>query len=339
MLMKYIKSLMVALTVVLFTSASFADTLNDVKARGMLKCGSNTGLVGFAAPDDAGVWRGVDVDVCRAVAAAVFGDAEAMEVVTTTSKARFTILQSGEIDMLARNTTWTFSRDVDLGLEFVGVNYYDGQGFLVPTSLGVTSAKELDGASICIQVGTTTELNLADYFRMNKMEYESIPVETNDEADAAFLAGRCDVYTTYQSGLYAQRSTYPNPDDWVVLPEIISKEPLGPSVRHGDSKWADVVRWSLNTMIIAEEMGITSANVDSFLSSDNPGILRLLGKEGAYGAMLGVNNDFGYQIIKQVGNYGESFERNIGLSTPMAIARGVNAMWTEGGLIYAPPFR
>jgi general L-amino acid transport system substrate-binding protein len=198
---------------------------------------------------------------------------------------------------------------------------------------------ELDGASICIQVGTTTELNLADYFRMNKMEYESIPVETNDEADAAFLAGRCDVYTTDQSGLYAQRSTYPNPDDWVVLPEIISKEPLGPSVRHGDSKWADVVRWSLNTMIIAEEMGITSANVDSFLSSDNPGILRLLGKEGAYGAMLGVNNDFGYQIIKQVGNYGESFERNIGLSTPMAIARGVNAMWTEGGLIYAPPFR
>ena len=337
--MKYIKSLMVALTVVLFTSASFADTLNDVKARGMLKCGSNTGLVGFAAPDDAGVWRGVDVDVCRAVAAAVFGDAEAMEVVPTTSKARFTILQSGEIDMLARNTTWTFSRDVDLGLEFVGVNYYDGQGFLVPTSLGVTSAKELDGASICIQVGTTTELNLADYFRMNKMEYESIPVETNDEADAAFLAGRCDVYTTDQSGLYAQRSTYPNPDDWVVLPEIISKEPLGPSVRHGDSKWADVVRWSLNTMIIAEEMGITSAYVDSFLSSDNPGILRLLGKEGAYGAMLGVNNDFGYQIIKQVGNYGESFERNIGLSTPMAIARGVNAMWTEGGLIYAPPFR
>ena len=337
--MKYIKSLMVALTVVLFTSASFADTLNDVKARGMLKCGSNTGLVGFAAPDDAGVWRGVDVDVCRAVAAAVFGDAEAMEVVPTTSKARFTILQSGEIDMLARNTTWTFSRDVDLGLEFVGVNYYDGQGFLVPTSLGVTSAKELDGASICIQVGTTTELNLADYFRMNKMEYESIPVETNDEADAAFLAGRCDVYTTDQSGLYAQKSTYPNPDDWVVLPEIISKEPLGPSVRHGDSKWADVVRWSLNTMIIAEEMGITSANVDSFLSSDNPGILRLLGKEGAYGAMLGVNNDFGYQIIKQVGNYGESFERNIGLSTPMAIARGVNAMWTEGGLIYAPPFR
>jgi general L-amino acid transport system substrate-binding protein len=337
--MKYIKSLMVALTVVLFTSASFADTLNDVKARGMLKCGSNTGLVGFAAPDDAGVWRGVDVDVCRAVAAAVFGDAEAMEVVPTTSKARFTILQSGEIDMLARNTTWTFSRDVDLGLEFVGVNYYDGQGFLVPTSLGVTSAKELDGASVCIQVGTTTELNLADYFRMNKMEYESIPVETNDEADAAFLAGRCDVYTTDQSGLYAQRSTYPNPDDWVVLPEIISKEPLGPSVRHGDSKWADVVRWSLNTMIIAEEMGITSANVDSFLSSDNPGILRLLGKEGAYGAMLGVNNDFGYQIIKQVGNYGESFERNIGLSTPMAIARGVNAMWTEGGLIYAPPFR
>ncbi len=337
--MKYIKSLMVALTVVLFTSASFADTLNDVKARGMLKCGSNTGLVGFAAPDDAGVWRGVDVDVCRAVAAAVFGDAEAMEVVPTTSKARFTILQSGEIDMLARNTTWTFSRDVDLGLEFVGVNYYDGQGFLVPTSLGVTSAKELDCASICIQVGTTTELNLADYFRMNKMEYESIPVETNDEADAAFLAGRCDVYTTDQSGLYAQRSTYANPDDWVVLPEIISKEPLGPSVRHGDSKWADVVRWSLNTMIIAEEMGITSANVDSFLSSDNPGILRLLGKEGAYGAMLGVNNDFGYQIIKQVGNYGESFERNIGLSTPMAIARGVNAMWTEGGLIYAPPFR
>ena len=337
--MRHIKSLIIALTVVLFTSTSFADTLNDVKARGLLKCGSNTGLVGFAAPDDAGVWRGVDVDVCRAVAAAVFGDAEAMEVVPTTSKARFTILQSGEIDMLARNTTWTFSRDVDLGLEFVGVNYYDGQGFLVPASLGVSSAMDLDGASVCIQVGTTTELNLADFFRMNKMSYEAIPVETNDEADAAFLAGRCDVYTTDQSGLYAQRSTYPNPDDYVVLPEIISKEPLGPSVRHGDSKWADVVRWSLNAMIIAEEMGITSANVDSFLGSDNPGILRLLGKEGAYGAMLGVNNDFAYQIIKQVGNYGESFERNIGMGTPMAIARGVNSMWTEGGLIYAPPFR
>ena len=316
-----------------------ASTLSDVQAKGHLSCGVSKGLAGFSSADSSGTWTGIDVDVCRAVAAATLGDATKVKFVPLTAKERFTALQSGEIDMLSRNTTWTITRDASLGLNFAGVNYYDGQGFMVKSSLGISSAMELGGAAVCIQAGTTTELNLADFFRMNKMSYEAIPVETNDEADAAFLAGRCDVYTTDQSGLYAQRSTYPNPDDFVVLPEIISKEPLGPSVRHGDSKWADVVRWSLNAMIIAEEMGITSANVDSFLGSDNPGILRLLGKEGAYGAMLGVNNDFAYQIIKQVGNYGESFERNIGMGTPMAIARGVNSMWTEGGLIYAPPFR
>jgi general L-amino acid transport system substrate-binding protein len=315
-------------------------TLEDVKARGYVKCGVTTGLLGFAAPDDSGKWSGFDVDVCRAVAAAVLGDSSKVEFTTTTGKTRFPTLASGEIDVLARNTTWTFSRDVNLGFEFVGVNYYDGQGFLVPSSLGVTSATQLDGASVCIQTGTTTELNLADFFRINNISYEAIPVETNDESRENLFAGRCDVYTTDASGLAATAAQADNPAYWILLPEIISKEPLGPLVRHGDHVWGDIVRWSLNTMVIAEEKGLTSANVDSMVNSTNdPEVLRLTGNEGEYGVMFGLPNNFGYNIIKQVGNYGEVFERNIGSDTPLKLARGLNAPWTDGGILYSPPFR
>ena len=347
--MTKIKSLFIALILSLGVSSAFADgngsTLDVVKERGFLKCGSNTGLAGFGLPNDAGVWEGIDVDVCRAVAAAVFGDASKVEYVPTTSKVRFTVLQSGEVDMLSRNTTWTLQRDVELGLEFVGVNYYDGQGFMVRKDLGVSSATELDGASVCIQVGTTTEMNLADYYAGNGMSYEAVPVETNSEADAAYTAGRCDVYTTDASGLYASRAGYPDPSAHVVLPEIISKEPLGPSVRHGDGAWADIVRWSLNAMIIGEELGITSANVDEMKSSKNPEVLRLLGVNqvgdtgAGYGQWLNLSDDWAYNIIQQVGNYSESFERHIGPNTPINIQRGLNALYKDGGILYAPPFR
>jgi general L-amino acid transport system substrate-binding protein len=320
--------------------AASAGTMDDVKARGKLNCGVTTGLVGFAAPDANGVWEGFDVSVCRAVAAAVLSDPAAVEFVTTTGQTRFTALASGEIDMLARNTTWTFSRDVDLKFEFVGVNYYDGQGFMVPKSLGVSSAKELDGATVCIQTGTTTELNLADFFRANNISYEPVPIETNAEAHQQYLAGACDVYTTDASGLAATRATFENPGDHALLPEIISKEPLGPLVRHGDNEWGDVVRWSLNAMIAAEEMGITSANVDSMAAgTNNPEINRILGTEGELGAMLGLDKDWAMRIIKSVGNYAEVFEKNIGESTPIGLARGLNAQWTNGGLLYTPPFR
>jgi general L-amino acid transport system substrate-binding protein len=330
-----------ALTVAtLAAGAVSAGTMDDVKARGKLNCGVTTGLVGFAAPDANGVWDGFDVSVCRAVAAAVLGDPAAVEFVTTTGQTRFTALASGEIDMLARNTTWTFSRDVDLKFEFVGVNYYDGQGFMVPKALGVASAKELDGATVCIQTGTTTELNLADFFRANNISYEPVPIETNAEAQQQYLAGACDVYTTDASGLAATRATFENPGDHVLLPEIISKEPLGPLVRHGDNEWGDVVRWSLNAMIAAEELGITSANVDSMAAgTNNPEINRILGTEGELGAMLGLDKQWAHHIIKSVGNYGEVFERNIGESTPIGLARGLNAQWTNGGLLYTPPFR
>ena len=341
--MTKLKSLFVALVLTMGLSSAFAgshgSTLDVVKERGKLMCGSNTGLAGFGNPNDAGVWEGIDVDVCRAVAAAVFGDASKVEYVPTTSKVRFTVLQSGEVDILSRNTTWTVSRDTDLGLDFVGVNYYDGQGFMVKKDLGVSSALELDGASVCIQVGTTTEMNLADYFKFHGMSYESVPIETNSEADAAYTAGRCDVYTTDASGLYASRAGYPNPADHVVLPEIISKEPLGPAVRHGDSQWADIARWSLNAMIIGEELGITSANVDEMKGSKNPEVQRLLGVEAGYGAMLGLSDDWAYNILKQVGNYAESFEKHIGINTPIGIARGLNALYKDGGILYAPPFR
>jgi len=330
-----------ALTVAgLAAGAAAAGTLDDVKARGKMNCGVTTGLVGFAAPDANGEWNGFDVSVCRAVAAAVLGDASAVEFVPTTGKTRFTALASGEIDMLARNTTWTFSRDVDLKFTFVGVNYYDGQGFMVPKDLGVSSAKDLDGATVCIQTGTTTELNLADFFRSNNISYEPVPIETNAEAQQQYLAGACDVYTTDASGLAATRATFEAPGDHVLLPEIISKEPLGPLVRHGDNEWGDVVRWSLNALISAEELGITSANISEMAGgTNNPEINRILGTEGTLGEMLGLDADWAMKAIAVAGNYGEIFEKNIGESTPIGLARGLNAQWTDGGLIYSPPFR
>ena len=317
-----------------------AGTMDDVKAKGFLQCGVSTGLVGFAAADANGNWDGFDVSVCRAVAAAVLGDAQAVKFTPTTGKTRFTALASGEVDMLARNTTWTYSRDVDLKFTFVGVNYYDGQGFMVPKELGVSSAKDLDGATVCIQTGTTTELNLADFFRVNNISYEPVPIETNAEAQAQYLAGACDVYTTDASGLAATRASFENPGAHVLLPEIISKEPLGPLVRHGDDQWADLVRWTLNALITAEELGVTSANVDEMKAgTNNPEVNRLLGTEGDLGAMLGVDAEWAYRAIKAGGNYGEIFARNIGESTPIALARGLNAQWANGGLIYSPPFR
>jgi general L-amino acid transport system substrate-binding protein len=317
-----------------------AATLDDVKARGKLNCGVTTGLTGFANPNANGEWEGFDVAICRAVAAAVLGDPTAIEFVPTTGKTRFTALASGEIDMLARNTTWTFTRDVDLKFEFVGVNYYDGQGFMIPKELGVSSAKELDGATVCIQTGTTTELNLADFFRANNMEYEPVPVETDNEAQQQYLAGACDAYTTDASGLAAVRATFESPGDHILLPEIISKEPLGPLVRHGDNEWGDLVRWTLNALIAAEEYGITSANVDELAQgTENPEINRILGTEGSLGEMLGLDADWAKNAIKAGGNYGELFEKNIGEATPIGLARGLNAQWTNGGLLYAPPFR
>jgi len=331
-----------ALTVAgLAAGAASAATLDDVKARGTLNCGVSTGLTGFSAPDANGVWQGFDVAVCRAVAAAVLGDPMAVDFVPTTGQTRFTALASGEIDVLARNTTWTFSRDNDLKFEFIGVNYYDGQGFMVPKELGVSSAKELDGATVCIQTGTTTELNLADFFRVNNINYEPVPIETNAEAQQQYLAGACDVYTTDASGLAATRASFESPSDHVILPEIISKEPLGPLVRHGDNEWGDIVRWTLNALVAAEEYGVTSANIEELSSSatDNPEINRLLGTEGELGAMIGLDADWAKKAIMANGNYGEIFEKTIGENTPIGLSRGLNAQWTEGGLMYSPPFR
>lgn len=330
-----------AIAVAAFASgAAQAGTLEDVRKKGFVQCGVSTGVAGFAYTDDKGAYQGFDPAVCKAVAAAIFGDTSKVKYTPTTGKTRFTVLRSGEVDMLARNTTWTFSRDTDLQLDFVGVNYYDGQGFMVPKKLGVTSAKELDGASVCIQTGTTTELNLADYFRINKIKYEAVPIETNEEARTNYAAGRCDVYTTDASGLAATRSTFDNPADHVLLPEIISKEPLGPLVRHGDNQWGDVVRWVLNAMITAEELGVTSANVDKMAGgTDNPEINRMLGSEGDLGKMIGLDKAWAWRAIKMVGNYGEVFEKHIGPKTPIGLARGLNGLWTKGGILYSPPFR
>lgn len=331
----------VAVTGMLFVGTSQAGMMDDIKARGHMQCGINTGLAGFAFTDDQGNWQGFDVALCKAVAAAVFGDASAVKYTNLTGKTRFEALKAGEVDMLSRNTTWTYSRDVDLKLTFLGVNYYDGQGFIVPASLGVSSATELDGASVCIQTGTTTELNLADYFRANNMNYEPVPIETNAEARQNYLAGRCDVYTTDRSGLAATRVSLENPDDHVVLPEVISKEPLGPAVSHGDDQWADVVRWTLNVLIIAEEKGITQANVRSMAASEQKDaeLNRMFGTEGEYGAMLGLSADWVVDVISAVGNYGEIFERYLGVDTDIGLERGLNALWTDGGLIYSPPYR
>jgi general L-amino acid transport system substrate-binding protein len=339
--MKFIKTIGLATATLFAAGLANAATLDDVRKRGNLNCGINTGLPGFAAPDDKGVWRGFDVDFCRAVAAAVLGNADKVKYTNLTGKTRFTALRSGEIDLLSRNTTWTFSRDVDLQLTFIGVNYYDGQGFMVPKKLGVTAAKQLGGASVCIQTGTTTELNLADFFRVNNMKYQPVPVETMSEARTNYLAGRCDTYTTDASGLAASRSATNNPAAHIVLPDIISKEPLGPVVRQGDDQWADIARWTLNALVAAEEMGVTSKNVKKLAEgTKNPETNRLLGKENLQGRQaLGLPTDWAVKVISQVGNYGEVFERNLGKNTPLGIARGVNAQWKNGGLMYAPPFR
>lgn len=317
-----------------------ADTLADVKARGELNCGVNTGLVGFAAPDANGNWAGFDIDLCKAVAAAVLGDPSKVKYVPTTGQTRFTALSSGEVDMLARNSTWTFSRDTDLKLDFAGVNYYDGQGFMVPKDLGVTSVKELGGATICIQTGTTTELNLADYFKANDMEYQPVNIDSNAEGEQQYMAGACDAYTTDISGLAATRAAFADPENHVILPEVVSKEPLGPAVRHGDNNWGDIVRWTLNALIAAEEYGVTSKNIEELVkSSENPEVQRLLGVSGELGAMIGLDNEWAKRAIQAAGNYGEIFAANIGEQTPIGLTRGLNAQWTQGGLLYAQPFR
>ncbi len=327
-----------AVSVAAVTAAS-AGTLQDVKAKGFVQCGVSQGLPGFSNPDDKGNWTGIDVDLCRAVAAAVFGDANKVKFTPLSAKERFTALQSGEIDLLSRNTTWTATRDTALGLNFAGVNYYDGQGFMVRKSLGVTSAMQLNGAAVCTNTGTTTELNVADFFRSHKMQYEVVAFEKADEVVKAYDEGRCDVYTTDRSGLAAQRLKLKNPDEHIVLPEIISKEPLGPVVRQGDDQWFDLVKWTLFAMVNAEELGVTSKNVDEMKKSNNPAIKRLLGVEGNFGENLGVSNNWAYNIIKQVGNYGESYDRNVGPKTPLGLARGLNALWNKGGIMYAPPIR
>ena len=319
--------------------AASAATLDDVKAKGFVQCGVNTGLLGFASPDDAGNWRGFDVDYCRAVSAAIFNDPNAVKFTPLSAKDRFTALQSGEVDMLARNTTWTMSRDTALGMSFTGVNYYAGQGFMVRKSLGVDSALQLSGASVCVQSGTTTELNLTDYFSANNMELNPVVFEPLPETEAAYDAGRCDAYTTDASGLYSTRLKLSNPDDHIVLPEIISKEPLGPVVRQGDDQWFNIVKWVGFALLNAEELGITQANVEEMKTSENQEAKRLLGTDGAFGEGIGLGNDWAANMIKAVGNYGEIFERNIGADSNLQIARGLNALWTKGGIQYAPPVR
>ncbi|MBB5214783.1 amino acid ABC transporter substrate-binding protein [Parapusillimonas granuli] len=320
--------------------AAQAATLDVVKKRGVVHCGVTTGFAGFSAPDSKGEWRGLDVDVCRAVAAAVLGDASKFKAVPLNSQQRFTALQSGEIDLLARNTTVTQQRDTALGAISAGVNFYDGQGFLVPKSLGVKSAKELNGASVCMQTGTSNENTMADWARANKVTYKPVVIEQFNEVVNAFAAGRCDVFTTDASGLASIRiSKLSNPDDYQVLPEIISKEPLGPFVRQGDDAWLNVVKWTLHAMVGAEELGVNSGNVDEQLKSDNPNIKRLLGVTEGSGKNMGLDEKWAYAIIKQVGNYGESFERNVGQGSPLKIQRGLNALWTDGGLMYALPIR
>ncbi len=314
-------------------------TLDTIKQRGQLVCGVNTGLPGFGAADDKGVWSGLDVDYCKAVAVAVLNDPGKIRYVPLTAKERFTALQSGEIDVLIRNTTWTMSRDSSLGTSFAGINYYDGQGFMVKKSLGVKTAKELKGATVCVQTGTTTELNLADFFRTNKLEYKPLVFDKLDEALRAYQADRCDSFTTDASGLYASRLVLAKPEEHIVLPDIISKEPLGPTVRQGDFQWFTIVKWVHFALLNAEELGVTRANVDQMTGSANPDVKRLLGKEGDFGKGIGLDNDWAYRIVKNVGNYGEIFERNVGSGSRLKIERGLNDLWTKGGLQYAPPIR
>ena len=319
--------------------AASAQTLKTIKDRGLLSCGVTQGVAGFSLPDDKGNWTGLDVDICRAIAAAVFNDPSKVKFVPLSAKDRFTALQSGEVDLLSRTTTWTLSRDTSLGANFTGVTYYDGQGFMVKKSLKVNSALELNSASVCVATGTTTELNLADYFKGNNMKYEVIAFGTADETLKAYESGRCDVFTTDASGLYAERLKLANPADHVVLPEIISKEPLGPMVRHGDDQWFDIVKWTLFAMVTAEELGITQKNVDEKAKSDNPELKRVFGTDGNLGEQLGLTKDWVARIVKAVGNYGESFDRNVGAGSKLGIARGLNQLWNKGGLQYAPPIR
>ncbi len=337
--MKTIRVLLSILVVVTLTGIAYAGTLEDVRAKGFIQAGVNGDLFGFGRVDDKGVWKGLDVDTARAVAAAVFGDAQKVKFTPLTAKTRFTALQSGEIDLLTRNCTQTLGRDTALGLDFCQVNYYDGQGFLVPKKLGVKSAKELDGAAVCVLPGTTTELNVADYFRANGMKMKPVVIENTAELAKAFFAGRCDCLTSDASQLAGTRAVAPNPKDYVILPEIISKEPLAPAVRHGDNQWKDIVNYSVLAMINAEELGITSANVDEKMTSKDPKVMRFLGVTEGNGKALGLDEKFAYNIIKQVGNYGEIFERNVGENTPLGIKRGLNALWTNGGLMYSPPFK
>ncbi|WP_331776004.1 amino acid ABC transporter substrate-binding protein [Sulfurospirillum sp. 1612] len=324
----------------LSASALQADTLSDVQKNGFVKCGVNTGLPGFSSADASGHWSGIDVDVCRAVAAAVLGDASKVKYTPLTAKERFTALQSGEIDILSRNTTWTQTRDSSLGLNFAGVNFYDGQAFMIHKSLGVKSALDLNGAAVCVQAGTTTELNLASYFASHGMKYKSVSYDTTAQVRNGYESGRCDVMTSDSSQLHALQTTLKDPSGSIILPQIISKEPLGPVVRQGDDVWFNIVKWSYNAMVAAEERGITSKNVDQLkATTKDPAIKRILGTEGRLGENLHLKKDWAYNIIKQVGNYGESFERNVGMGSPLKIERGLNAQWKDGGLQYSPPFK
>ena len=331
------------IAVLVFTMISagmaVAGTLEDVKAKGVIKVGVNEGLFGFSKANENGVWRGLDVETARAISVAVFGEPDKLEFIPLTAKTRMTALQSGEIDVLTRNLTQTLSRDTSMGLNFAHVNYYDGQGFLIAKELGVTSAKELDGATVCVLPGTTTELNVADYFRANSMEMEPVVIESTPELNKAFFAGRCDVMTSDISQLAGIRAVAPNPDDYIILPDVISKEPLAPTVRHGDDQWYDIVNYAVMALIAAEELGITSENVDEMLNSTDPKIQRFLGVSPGNGEALGLDEKWAYNIVKMVGNYGEVFERNVGVNTALKLERGLNALWTDGGLMYTPPFK
>jgi general L-amino acid transport system substrate-binding protein len=333
------KILLGSAALALTASAASAATLDEVKGKGYVQCGVSTGLAGFSNPDDKGNWSGIDVDYCRAIAAAIFNDDKKVHFTPLTAKERFTALQSGDVDILSRNTTWTMDRDTSLGFNFAGVMFYDGQGFMIRKDMNITSALQLSGASVCVQTGTTTELNLADYFKANNMTYESKAFENLDAVNTAYQQGACDVYTTDKSGLYAIRLTMANPDDHMILPETISKEPLGPAVRQGDDQWFDIAKWVYYALLDAEEYGVTSENVDEMKKSDNPRIRRLLGVDGKFGESIGLSNDWAYNAIKLVGNYGEIYARNVGEDSPLKIDRGINNLWTKGGLQYGMPIR
>ncbi len=333
-------ALIIVALVIVAQRPALAGTLEVVQERGQLLCGVNTGIAGFAEVSNEGEWRGFDVDFCRALAAAVLGDPDQVRFIMTTPQERFTALQSGEVDILARNTTWTFSRDTNLGFDFAGVNYYDGQGFITRKALGLTDAKQLDGARICVQTGTTTELNLADWFRTQGLSFETIVVRTFDEVRSNYLADACDAYTTDVSGLAALRATFPDPSAHVILPDVISKEPLGPLVREGDDAWGDVVRWTLFALFLGEELDITQATAAELAkTSPNPEIRRLLGAEGQFGGYLGLSDDWAFSILSKVGHYGELFDRSLGDASVLKLDRGLNRLWTDGGLHYAPPMR